>query len=208
MGKRSFALLLALVLTATLFSACTKGTTGQTETTAKAQTTFATDNDNFKLSYTQSDSLDPFAAKTQNNQVLADLVFESLFDLDGSYTAQPNLATGYEFTNSTTLKVIVPSGLTFSDKSALTVADVVYSFEQAKNPRLRQRFARDSLRHGRGQQHRGVYPAPPLPLRAKSADLPHCQGKCQRQVSHRQRALPLQIHPGRSGAGSQRDRRL
>ena len=133
MGKRSFALLLALVLTATLFSACTKGTTGQTETTAKAQTTFATDNDNFKLSYTQSDSLDPFAAKTQNNQVLADLVFESLFDLDGSYTAQPNLATGYEFTNSTTLKVIVPSGLTFSDKSALTVADVVYSFEQAKN---------------------------------------------------------------------------
>ena len=62
MGKRSFALLLALVLTATLFSACTKGTTGQTETTAKAQTTFATDNDNFKLSYTQSDSLDPFAA--------------------------------------------------------------------------------------------------------------------------------------------------
>ena len=105
MGKRSFALLLALVLTATLFSACTKGTTGQTETTAKAQTTFATDNDNFKLSYTQSDSLDPFAAKTQNNQVLADLVFESLFDLDGSYTAQPNLATGYEFTNSTTLKV-------------------------------------------------------------------------------------------------------
>ena len=35
MGKRSFALLLALVLTATLFSACTKGTTGQTETTAK-----------------------------------------------------------------------------------------------------------------------------------------------------------------------------
>ena len=27
MGKRSFALLLALVLTATLFSACTKGTT-------------------------------------------------------------------------------------------------------------------------------------------------------------------------------------
>lgn len=133
MGKRSFALLLALVLTATLFSACTKGTTGQTETTAKAQTTFATDNDNFKLSYTQSDSLDPFAAKTQNNQVLADLVFESLFDLDGSYTAQPNLATGYEFTDSTTLKVIVPSGLTFSDKSALTVADVVYSFEQAKN---------------------------------------------------------------------------
>ena len=133
MGKRSFALLLALVLTATLFSACTKGTTGQTETTAKAQTTFATDNDNFKLSYTQSDSLDPFAAKTQNNQVLADLVFESLFDLDGSYTAQPNLATGYEFTNSTTLKVIVPSGLSFSDKSALTVADVVYSFEQAKN---------------------------------------------------------------------------
>ena len=49
MGKRSFALLLALVLTATLFSACTKGTTGQTETTAKAQTTFATDIDKIKL---------------------------------------------------------------------------------------------------------------------------------------------------------------
>ena len=98
------------------------------------------------------------------------MVFESLFDLDGSYTAQPNLATGYEFTNSTTLKVIVPSGLTFSDKSALTVADVVYSFEHGQElPRLRQRSARDSLRHGRGQQHRRcLYPLrQPHPLTGK-----------------------------------------
>jgi len=196
MGKRSFALLLALVLTATLFSACTKGTTGQTETTAKAQTTFATDNDNFKLSYTQSDSLDPFAAKTQNNQVLADLVFESLFDLDGSYTAQPNLATGYEFTNSTTLKVIVPSGLTFSDKSALTVADVVYSFEQAKN----------SPAYGSALQ--GIRSATAEDNNTVVFTLRHPSPYGQNLLTHRQRALPLQIHPERSGAGSQRDRRL
>lgn len=133
MAKRSIALLLALALTVTLFSACTNSTPGQAETTTKPQTTFVTDNDNFKLSYTQSDSLNPFKSKTQNNQVLADLVFESLFDLDSSYTAQPNLATGYEFTNSTTLKVIVPSGLTFSDQSPLTATDVVDSFQQAKD---------------------------------------------------------------------------
>lgn len=132
MAKKFLAVLLAVLLTAGLFSACSQSTDDNgTETTAQTVTQFVTDDENFKLSYTQSDSLDPFKAKTQNNQVLASLVFESLFDLDETFSAVPNIATGYEYTESKILKVTIPSGLHFSDGSALTSEDVVYSFNAA-----------------------------------------------------------------------------
>ena len=110
MAKKFLAVLLAVLLTAGLFSACSQSTDDNgTETTSQTVTQFVTDDENFKLSYTQSDSLDPFKAKTQNNQVLASLVFESLFDLDETFSAVPNIATGYEYTESKTLKVTTVS---------------------------------------------------------------------------------------------------
>lgn len=64
---------------------CFTGCSPQSSENKASDTVLATkkvtDNSNFKLSYTQSDSLDPFKAKTQNNQVLASLVFESLLTL-------------------------------------------------------------------------------------------------------------------------------
>lgn len=131
MTKRILAILLTVLLCTSLFTACSQETQDKPQTTTQPATQFLTDDENFKLSYTQSDSLNPFKAKTQNNQVLASLVFESLFDLDENYIAQPNIATGYEYTSSKTLKVTIPSGLVFSDGSALTSEDVVYSFNAA-----------------------------------------------------------------------------
>lgn len=131
MTKQILAILLAVLLTVSCFTACTQNPQEDTQTTQQAATQFLTDDENFKLSYTQSDSLDPFEAKTQNNQVLASLVFEALFVLDENFSAQPDIATGYEYTDSKTLTVTIPSGLVFSDASALTSEDVVYSFEAA-----------------------------------------------------------------------------
>lgn len=133
MAKKATALILALSLIITVFTACSSRNNEPVTTTAETETAKITDNSTFKLSYTQSDSLNPFKAKTQNNQVLASLVFESLFDLDESYEAVPNIATGYEYTDKTTIKVNINPGLEFSDGSALEGDDVAYSVNEAKS---------------------------------------------------------------------------
>lgn len=132
MAKRYIALICAVIMIISVFSACSA--TGGENTAAPAQTTEkkVTDDASFKLSYTQGDSLDPFKAKTQNNQILASLVFESLFDLDESYEPVLNIATSYEFKNSKTLKVDYNPSITFSDGSALNAEDIIYSFNAAK----------------------------------------------------------------------------
>lgn len=84
------------------------------------------------MSYTQADSLDPFKSKTQNNQVLSSLVFESLFDIDENWESVPNIATKYEFSDGKTLKVSFNPSLTFSDGSPIESDDIIYSFNAAK----------------------------------------------------------------------------
>ncbi len=132
MKKRIIALLSAVLILTSCFAGCTSGKNDDaTENTAPVQTTKQRDDSSFKLSYTQADSLDPFKAKTQNNQVLASLVFESLFDLDEGYEPSPNIASGYEFTDSKTIKVEIKPDLKFSNGSAITSEDILYSTRAA-----------------------------------------------------------------------------
>lgn len=135
MAKRYIAFFLAAVMLIACLTGCTSAENNSEAPTEITETSApkVTDNTTFKLSYTQGDSLDPFKAKTQNNQILSSLVFESLFDLDENYEPVPNIATGYEFTNSKALKVNINPQLKFSDGSALDTDDVVYSFEAAKD---------------------------------------------------------------------------
>lgn len=135
--KKMTALLLALLMLSTL-AACSQNKTAPpvTSTTAAVtQTTAAptTDTASFKLSYSKSDSLNPFETETLNNQVLQTLVFEPLFMLDASFAPQPMLATGYTFTDSETLDVTIGLGLTFSDGSPLDADSIIASFEKAKD---------------------------------------------------------------------------
>lgn len=133
MLKKLITLILAAALIISCFSGCASNT-DEEQTTATVQTTAKEiDNTTFKLSYTQSDSLNPFEAKTQNNQVLASLVFESLFDIDENYEAVTNIATGYAFTDNTTLRIDINPQLKFSDGSAIETSDVVYSINAAKD---------------------------------------------------------------------------
>ena len=118
MKKRYIAAFLAIVILITGFTACSSRRKTQQITTSTPATAKITDDTTFKLSYTQSDSLDPFKAKTQNNQVLASLVFESLFDLDESYQPVANIATGYQYTDASTIKIAINPQLTFTDASA------------------------------------------------------------------------------------------
>lgn len=135
MAKKIIAIILSAALITAVLSSCSSSGTGPESTTLapKSEETTAIPNDDttFKLSYTQSDSLNPFEAVTLNNQIIDQLVFESLFDLDDNYKSSLNIATSYEYTDSTTLEVSIQSGSVFSDGSALSADDVVYSFKKA-----------------------------------------------------------------------------
>ncbi len=132
MQKRYFALIMAVIILISCLTGCV-GEGEKTVVTTESTTVKEKDSSSFKLSYTQSDSLDPFKAKTQNNQVLASLVFESLFDIDEGYEPIANIATGYSFTDSKTLRVDINRQIKFSDGSDLDLDDVIFSINAAKD---------------------------------------------------------------------------
>lgn len=138
MAKRYIALILAVLLLVTVFSSCSSTSKDEPTTaisSAKKNSSIPNDDTTFKISYTKSDSLDPFEAVTQNNQILSQLIFDSLFDIDDNYKANLNIASSYEYTDKTTLKITLKNGITFSDGSNLTADDVVSSFKKAvKSP--------------------------------------------------------------------------
>lgn len=117
-----------------MFSACSPQTAEPEQTTeavTKQSNYIPADDTTFKLCYTQSDSLNPFESVTLNNQIISQLVCESLFAIDDNFYASPNIAAEYKYTDSDVLDVTIPAGLKFSDDSPLTADDVVYSFEKA-----------------------------------------------------------------------------
>lgn len=133
MIKKVISLLLTAVIIASVFAACSANSnTQQHQLVTQTTTKIKADTTSFKLSYSQSDSLNPFESDTLNNQILEELVFDSLFTIDESYEIQPNIATGYSYTSPTTINVIIESGIVFSDGSQLTARDVVTSFYAAK----------------------------------------------------------------------------
>ena len=134
MTKRCLSVLLVAVVIMSVLSACAQKApvNNAHKLVTEATTERTTDTMSFKLSYSQSDSLNPFESKTLNNQVVENLVFDSLFAPDESFEAQPSIATSYKYTNSTSLVVTIPSGLVFSNGTKLTAGSVVRSFNEAK----------------------------------------------------------------------------
>lgn len=132
MKKRILALILAISFIATCFVGCSGNANDDGEQIIVEETTAKpTDDSNFKLSYTQADSLDPFKATSQNNQLLASLVFEPLFNIDDSYEVTNNIASGYSFIDSKTIKVDIKPQLVFSDSTPIGTDDVEFSIKAA-----------------------------------------------------------------------------
>ncbi len=133
MTKKYLSLLLAAVLIITVFSGCTGGN-GKKINKKEIETTVQTkvDTSSFRVSYSMSDSLDPYKTTSINNQVIETLAYDSLFILDESYEAQPSIAESYSYPSPDKLNVKIKSGLKFSDGSGLAAENIEYSFEQAK----------------------------------------------------------------------------
>lgn len=131
--KQALTVILCVLLSFS-FASCTITNHSQESTSTKPESTteFKTDDKSFILSYTQSDSLNPFEAETLNNQTLATLVFDSLFILDENFSAQNDIAASHKYSSNTTLSVNIKQK-TFSNGDNLTADDVVYSFNLAKD---------------------------------------------------------------------------
>ena len=124
-------LALALVL---LCAGC--GGKTETDPTDVSQTEPLTDTaqiryNDLRLAYARGDKLDPFLAKTTVNRQLTTLLYDSLFTVDEHFEAKPLLAKEYS-TDGLTVTVSVNSDVRFTDGTYMTTADILYSFELAK----------------------------------------------------------------------------
>ena len=86
----------------------------------------------FALPYSHDDTLNPFTATTKVNVQLTHLLYDSLTAIGDGYVPQWSLASEVVVTDATHLTATLREGAVFSDGSAVTVEDVVKSFQQAQ----------------------------------------------------------------------------
>ena len=85
--------------------------------------------------YLPEDSLNPFFTETTVNAALTSLYCRGLYYLDNGFVAVNDLAQS-QIVSVENVKVNLKPGLVFSDGSAVTAQDVVYSFGLAERSRL------------------------------------------------------------------------
>lgn len=162
--------LLALALTGLLLlSGCTP-TQEQTpdQTAAPTGTTQPVQAGVFSLAYDPKQTMHPITGTNGVNLELGGLVYQGLYELDQSFQPQPVLATGASAgLDGLTWTVEVVQGVSFSDGTPLTAAQVVSSLETARTaPRYQSRLAAVT-----GVRQSGTYTVT-ITLSAPNANLP------------------------------------
>lgn len=132
-------LLLCFVL---LFSACkpqeeasdestTVPVESTTENTVNTEDTFSKSDGKISLPYNEADGLNPYFAKSYENLYICKLLFDSLYSVDSTYTANGVIAESISV-NGTTAVVNLKRGISCRGSSDINASDVVYSFNLAK----------------------------------------------------------------------------
>lgn len=125
-----------------LFSACKPQTDAPDDTTTapvesttennvNKEDTFSKGDGKISLPYNESDGLNPFFAKSDENLYLSKLLFEPLYSVDSTYTANGVIAESISV-NGTTAMVKIKKGISCRGSSNINADDVVYSFNLAK----------------------------------------------------------------------------
>ena len=131
---------ISIILCVTLlFSACNNGgevSNNEEQTTESPnQVTENTANvvkdGKISLPFNETDGFNPFFAKSNENLHLSSLMYESLFTVDSSYKANPDLAQSITI-NGTTATVTIRLDADCRGASPINAYDVVYSFNMAK----------------------------------------------------------------------------
>ena len=121
-----------LIATLLLLSSCKKAekaSSGQAPTAVKKEKTV--NRDYITLLYSASDSFNPYQAKTDINRQLCRLLYEPLIKTDNEFKVVYSLAKTVK--TEGTLCTVTLADRVFSDGTAVTAEDVVYSFHLAKN---------------------------------------------------------------------------
>ena len=116
-AKKLFALFLSVMMIFTLFTACGNDDSG--ESGGKVVMNVALAGDIVRL--------DPAFAYDNDTSVVIDQVCEGLLTHNADNSLKCNLASSWEATDPTTYVYQIRDDVTFSDGSAMTVDDVVYS---------------------------------------------------------------------------------
>ena len=84
----------------------------------------------YSVPFLRSDTLDPYMAESELNQSLTTLLYDSLFSVDNSFKAVPQIADSYTFEDKK-IEVRLKT-VSFTDGTDVTPEDVVFSFVKAK----------------------------------------------------------------------------
>ncbi|MFI3312460.1 MAG: ABC transporter substrate-binding protein [Eubacteriales bacterium] len=88
--------------------------------------------DSFALGYNPSSPLHPHTCTDYSNQALVSLMYQSLYVVDSSFHAHPQLASSYTVSaDGMTHQIAISGDLSFSDGSPLTILDVIDSLNSA-----------------------------------------------------------------------------
>ena len=87
-----------------------------------------------RLPYQSAYGLNPFVSESFANRAVMSLVYEPLFQVNGSYVAEPVLAESAAVSeDGKTTTIALRSGVVFHSGAAMTAQDVVYSYTQARD---------------------------------------------------------------------------
>ena len=140
-AKKLTAMLLAAVM---VLSVCACGDAAEDDyvkgtTAGKDINKSVAADDVFTLNYSSKYSMNPMVATNTNNQLVCNLVYENMIEVDNNYEAQPNVITEWKTEDGVHWVFTVDTSRRFHNGEQMTAKDVAYSLNVAMNS---ERFAR------------------------------------------------------------------
>ena len=132
--KKTAALLCAAVMMLSL-AGCGSDTPdeikGQSAGKELKQTTAA--DDVFTLNYNSEYSMNPLVATSTSNQIVCNLIYENMIEVDNNFNPIPNVITSWTTEDGRLWTFTVAEDRYFHDGTKLTAYDVAYSLQSAMN---------------------------------------------------------------------------
>ena len=95
----------------------------------------------FSLNCNKEYSFNPFTTTNASNIICTQAMYDTIFSVDDTFTATPNLIKSYESEDGKSWRFTVDTSVKFWDGTTLTASDVSYSIQRAMHsPQFKSRF--------------------------------------------------------------------
>lgn len=126
---KKLALLLCMTLVLSLFAGCSSTSDNSTTPTSSDQSSEYKDTITL-VNEMEPDTLDPRRGNGVSNNIVMNLIYDSLVTLDANGQPQPRLAESWELVDDTHLKLKLREDVVFSNGSKFNADDVLFSLER------------------------------------------------------------------------------